>query len=107
MAKPDFFWDYLPFWIANYGLAILVWTCVGRWMMQLFMPSLQPSNYIWRVFLLLTNWVVAAVGYITPTFVRPGWLPLLAAYWLYALRIVLFLWMARIGMAPLPSAVGG
>ena len=33
-AQSDFFWSYLPYWVVAYGLAIIGWTCVGRFLMS-------------------------------------------------------------------------
>ncbi len=100
MQQPDFFLGYLPFWIVNYGLAVIVWSCIGRFMLAFFVPRLQPDNYIWRAFRGLTEWAVVATSFITPRFVNPFFLPLLAAAWLYALRIALFVVMYNLGMTP-------
>src|SRR5262245_12957937 len=100
MREPDFLLDYVPFWIANYGLAIVVWSCIGRFMLAFFVPRLQPDNYIWRAFHGLTQWAIVAAGFVTPRYVNPFFLPLLAAFWLYALRIAVFLVLWNAGMTP-------
>lgn len=100
MQQPDFFFGFLPFWIINYGLAVVVWSCIGRWILGFFMPRMQPTNYIWRAFVVLTEWAVRAATWITPSMVRPSWLPLIAAFWLYILRIAAFLLMRGMGMVP-------
>jgi hypothetical protein len=100
MAGNDFILGYLPFWIVNYALAIVVWSCVGRFLLGFFMPSVQPNNYIWRAFVALTDWPVRLVGLITPSIVWPGWLPLVTAIWVYYLRIAAFVAFASAGMVP-------
>jgi hypothetical protein len=106
MQQPDFILGYLPFWIVNYGLAIVIWSCVGRWLLSFFLPQIQPKNYIWRAFVMLTEWAVRAASWITPSMIRPGWLPLIAAFWLYWIRILLFFLFHALGMTP-SVTVGG
>jgi len=99
-APPDFFWGYLPFWIINYSLAIVIWSCLGRFLLAFFVPAIQPSNYIWRAFTALTGWAVHAVRYVTPGMVGAIWLAPIAAFWLYHLRIAVFLIMWSQGWTP-------
>lgn len=100
MSDTRIFLDFLPFWIVNYALAAVMWSCVGRFLLGWFVPGLQPANYIWRAFVMLTGWAVAATAFITPSVVRPVWLPLFAAFWLYWLRTVFYLVMAGAGLTP-------
>lgn len=100
MGSGNFIFGYLPFWILNYGLAIVVWTCVGRFLLGFFMPAVQPQNYIWRAFVNLTEIPVRLVAFITPSIVRPVWLPLVTAIWFYYLRIAVFIVLANAGMVP-------
>jgi hypothetical protein len=99
-AAPDFFWSYLPFHVVNYGLAIVLWSCVGRFMLAWFVPALQPTNYIWRGFVALTDWAVNAIAVITPRYIRPIFLPLLTAFWILIFRMPLFELMRAAGMTP-------
>ena len=100
MTPPDFFWGYLPFWIVNYGLSLVAWACAGRWLMSFFMPAIQPANYIWRSFLWLTGWAVRGAAFATPSLVGPSWMPLVAAFWLFWLRVAFFVGMSTAGMTP-------
>jgi hypothetical protein len=106
MSDVGFFLNYPVFWIVNYGLAIVIWSCVGRFLLAFFVPSMQPSNYIWRAFVALTEWALIAVRYITPGFVRPFMLAPIAAFWLFHIRVVAFLIMWRWGLVP-PIGAGG
>jgi hypothetical protein len=91
----------LTFWILNYALAAVVWSCVGRFMLSWFVPSLQPGNYIWRGFVFVTEWAVRAAAWITPSYVRPVFLPLVAAFWLYWFaRPLLFVTFVQLGLTP-------
>lgn len=97
--RPDFFWDYIPFWVMNYTLAVLVWTCVGRFLLGLIVPP-DWNNYIWRTFKHGTEWVVRGVRVITPQIVPDRFVVLLTAVWLYVLRVVLSIAMLQAGWAP-------
>jgi len=99
MQQPHFIFGYLPFWIVNYGLAIVVWSCVGRFLFGFF-AAVQPRNYIWRGFLFLTGWAVGGTRFITPAAVPEFLLPLAAAVWVFLLRIVVFGLMWQAGMTP-------
>jgi hypothetical protein len=100
MAQPDFFWGYLPFWAVNYGLALAGWACVGRWMLSFIVPGLQPNNYIWRSFVWLTEWAVRTARLITPASLGPRWMPLVASFWIFWLRIAAYAAMAAAGLTP-------
>jgi hypothetical protein len=97
--KPDFILDYLPFWIVTYAAALTGWACLARFLMQAFLPIDSP-NYIWRGFLLLTNWAVAVAARLVPSFVTGFYLPLVAAYWLFVFRMIFGLLMLGAGLAP-------
>jgi hypothetical protein len=99
MDGRDFIWGYLPFWVVNYGLAIVLWSCIGRFLLSFFI-SRQPSNYIWLAFRALTDWAVAASSWLTPRFVHPSLLPLIAAFWIAYLRIAAFAVMWNLGLTP-------
>lgn len=96
---PDFFWSYLPYWVVAYGLALIGWTCIGRFLMTAFLPPDHP-NYIFRWFRLLTNWAVRLTDLITPRFVNPRFMPLVTAFWAFALRYVAHFIFASYGLAP-------
>ena len=100
MNQADFFWGYLPFWFLNYGLSLVGWACVGRWMLSFFVPSMQPDNYIWRSFVWLTEWVVRASDLITPASIGRRWIPLVAAFWVFWLCIGIYFAMSAMGWTP-------
>jgi hypothetical protein len=106
MSDRDFLLGHLPFWIVNYGLAVVMWSCIGRFML-FFVPALQPNNYIFRAFYNLTEWAVRCVRVITPAAVSPFWLVPITAFWLFHLRVVAFFVMAHLGMTPQLSPAGG
>lgn len=94
-------WLYAPFWVVIYVLGVVTWTCVGRFMLAWFVPAIQPNNYIWRGFVWITEWAVRGFGWITPRYVRPVFLPLVAAFWLYwVVRPLVFALFTALGLTP-------
>jgi hypothetical protein len=90
---------HLPFWIVTYLLALTAWGCLARFAMQFFFHPDHP-NYIWRGFRMLTGWAVAVARVAVPSYVAGGALPLVAACWLFGLRLVFGIAMISAGLAP-------
>jgi hypothetical protein len=105
MQQPDFFLSHLPFWVVNYGLALLAWTCIGRFMLSAFVAE-ESRNYIWRSFVAITWLPMRLLRPIVPLQIGPRLLPLAVAFWLFMLRIVAFLAMFHAGLAPRVSGGG-
>jgi hypothetical protein len=103
--QPDFLLGYLPFWIIVYGLAIIAWTCLGRFLLSFFLPPDSP-NYIWRIFCRISDWAVSAATFITPRIVHPVLLAPIAALWLFLIRAVVFVAMFAAGLTPSVTAPG-
>jgi hypothetical protein len=101
----DFVFGHLPFWAVTYILALTAWGCIGRFMMQAIVPPDSP-NYIWRGFVLLTGWAVWVARRMVPSFVTAPFLPLVAAFWLFAVRTIFGLAMLGAGMAPSITPAG-
>ncbi len=95
----SFISDHLFFWVVTYVLALTAWACLGRFLMQVFVPEDSP-NYIWRGFRLLTDWAVWSARRLVPSYVGPRLLPLVAACWLFGIRLVVGVMMVSAGMAP-------
>jgi YggT family protein len=93
------FWQHWYFHLPNFVLAAVAYTLLGRFALGFFLPP-DSTNYIWRWFCRLTDWAVAATAIITPRYVVFLFLPLIAAFWLTALRFVLLLFMASQGWLP-------
>ncbi|GGJ11596.1 hypothetical protein [Neoroseomonas lacus] len=102
----DFLLSYLPFWIVTYALAVAGWSCIGRFMMQFVVPP-ESTNYIWRAFRTLSAWPVAAARLLVPSYVGPLFLPLVATFWIFVLRVAFGLAMLAAGLAPRVTPVGG
>ena len=88
------FWSFWYFHIPNYLLAVVMYTLIGRFVLA-FVFAPDSPNYIWRGFRRITDWAVAAFGFVTPRYVRALFLPLIGAFWLFILRHALFVAMAR------------
>lgn len=95
----NFLFGHLPFWLVVYTLALTGWACVGRFMMSAFVPE-TSSNYIWRGFRLLSDWAVWCAARLVPTYITARFLPLIAACWLFGLRMVVGLVLIAGGWAP-------
>ncbi|WP_144299371.1 YggT family protein [Elioraea rosea] len=105
-SEPHFILSYLPFWVVTYGLAVLAWTSAGRFLLQV-MVAPDSRNYIWRGFRFLTDWWLAAIRFVTPLYVLPFYLPLVAAFWAFLLRYIATLAMFAMGLAPRLSTMQG
>ncbi len=93
------FWDFWYFHIANYIAAVVTYTLIGRFLLSLFLPP-DSANHVWRFFRVISDWAVASARIITPRYVLPFLLPVVAAFWLFVLRHAYFLLLARAGLAP-------
>lgn len=105
MAETNIWWDYWYFHLPNYALAVIFYTLFGRFVLSFLVPPDSP-NYIWRWFRRLTDPVVAGVAWITPRAIAQRYLPLAAAFWIGLLRLVFFLLLANLGLAPTLAGVG-
>jgi len=103
--QPDFILDYVPFLLVTYGTAIVAWSCVGRFLLELVLPPNSP-NYIYRWFRLLTQWAVRAVAVITPRFFHTRHLLLITAFWTFVARFALTTILLAYGMVPVISRAG-
>ena len=101
----DFFWGYLPFWIWAYGLAVVAWTCLGRFMLGFMVPP-HSANYIWRAFRFLTDWAIALVRLITPHYIAQRYMPLVTMFWFFLIRYASFPVFYQLGLMP-PAQGGG
>lgn len=104
----SFITDHLTFWLVMYVLALTAWACIGRFLMQVFVPE-ESTNYIWRGFRMLTDWAVWCARRMVPSYVGPRFLPLVAACWLFGIRMVVGVIMIGAGLAPtiVPPAGAG
>lgn len=101
----DFFWGYLPFWIWAYGLAVVAWTCLGRFLLGFLVPP-NSANYIWRGFRFLTDWAIALIRVITPSYIPQRFMPLVTMYWFFLIRYASFPAFYQLGLMPVAQGGG-
>ncbi|GAB5388226.1 MAG: hypothetical protein Alpg2KO_11940 [Alphaproteobacteria bacterium] len=85
--------------IPNYILAAMFWTLLGRALLGLLVPE-GWDNYIWRGFRLITDPAVRLARLLSPQVMPDGVMVLVAAGWIWLLRIMFTLWMGAGGMLP-------
>ena len=102
----EFFWAYWPYHIPNYLLAVIMYTLLGRLVLGFFVPE-DWDNYIWRAFRQMTDPVLGAVRFITPSLVEGSWLILLGAVWIMVTRVAFTLAMAAHGLTPTLTPAAG
>ncbi|MBX9990791.1 hypothetical protein [Phreatobacter oligotrophus] len=99
MDAASSFFQYWYFHVPNYVLALVMYACLGRFVLGLFVPPTW-DNYIWRGFVWTSDLAVRPVQAITPGAVPLQVVILFAILWTLAFRIFLFFEMARWGLAP-------
>src|SRR5918994_7591875 len=99
------FWPYWYFHLPNLVMAALMYTLIGRFILGMFVPP-DWNNYIWRTFVWITDPVVGIVRFITPLAIALPLVVVFGALWLMLLRVVFFLAMVRLGLAPVASQAG-
>ncbi|GGB24402.1 YggT family protein [Tistrella bauzanensis] len=99
MQFDPFFWNHWYFHIPNYILSLLVYTLIGRALLSAFVQPDNP-NYIWRFFCRITDPVLKITNPLTPRFVVSGLRPIVAAGYLWILRLIFWLIMYNLGLAP-------
>jgi YggT family protein len=88
-------WFHLP----NYALAVLMYACVGRFLLGLFVDPAW-NNFIWKGFVRVSDVAVRPVRAVTPAAVPLQVVVAFTFLWLLAARILFFFEMARWGLAP-------
>ena len=99
------FWEDWYFHLPNFLLAALMYTLLGRLLLQLVAPP-EWDNYILTAFRRLTDPLLQLVSYVTPAVVPTAIVILLAAFWVLLLRILLFLTFTLAGLQP-TTGLGG
>tara|TARA_B100000945_G_C20354788_1_gene584075 strand:- start:871 stop:1203 length:333 start_codon:yes stop_codon:yes gene_type:complete len=77
----------MPIWILvlDYILGIIMWTLIGRSAMNIFQR--EDSNFFFmKAFVKLTNPILRAFRFITPSFIIPLFIPLYVAWFFYMFR---------------------
>lgn len=91
----------LLFQIPNLLIAMAMYSVLARFVLALFMT---PDQVLLRVFMQITDPVLAPVRAITPRIVPEPVIYIFAFLWLFALRIVFYVVMRMYGLVP--SVVG-
>lgn len=93
------FWDYWWFQLPNYLLGLLMWICFGRFLLGFFVRP-DSRNYIWRSFRWFTDPVIRWLEPVTPSFLVDAFKPLYAAFWIIVIRVLLWILLFNLGLAP-------
>ncbi len=83
-----------PPWVIaiDYILGMIMWTLIGRVAMNLFLPI--DSNFAFmRMFVKLTNPIIAVFRPLTPGFLVEPLVPLFVAWFFYMIRFYLMPWL--------------
>ncbi|EDP64724.1 YGGT family protein [alpha proteobacterium BAL199] len=84
----------VPLWaiVIDYVLGVVMWTLVGRFGMNLFLP--ENSNFFFmRFFVQSTDPLIRLFKPITPGFLVPLIVPLYVAWFFYITRFYLMPWL--------------
>lgn len=76
-----------PIWVVviDYILGMIMWTLIGRFAMNIFLPEDSPFFFM-RVFVKLTNPVIRVFRPVTPSFLLPPLVPLFVAWFFFMIR---------------------
>jgi len=97
MTASDSFIQYWWFHLPNLAMAALIYTLMGRYVLELFFARNQEA-VILKVFRSVTNPVVNLTRFVTPRIVPDGVVVVFAILWLFALRMFWFLTAVAAGM---------
>ena len=86
--------SFLPLWVivTDYILGMVMWTLIGRSAMNVFLPE-DSSFFFMRIFVRLTNPVLAVFRPITPNFLIPIMVPLYVAWFFFLVRFYVMPWL--------------
>lgn len=93
------FFQHWYYHVPNYILAILLYACIGRFILSLFAPA-GWDHFIWKGFVRVSDPAVKTAAYLAPAAVPPPVTVVFAILWLIALRVFLFIEFTRWGLAP-------
>jgi len=105
-GNPDIWWAYWYFHLPNYAFSVLFYTLFGRLMLGFVVPP-NTTNYIYRWFCRLTDWLLRLVDPITPRALPRALLPPIAAFWVVIARVIFFMVLFQAGLTPRMTPVGG
>lgn len=96
----------LPLWviIIDYVLGMVMWTLIGRFAMQLFLPK-ESRFFFSRIFIRITDPLLKIFKPITPGFLIEPLIPLYVAWFFFMIRFYLLPWLlgySVLGMLSFP-----
>lgn len=99
------FFTHWYFHVPNMIMAALIYTLVGRYLLELFFARKQEA-VILKAFRQVTDPVVRFIRMLTPAIVPDGLVVVLSIVWLMALRMFLYLTIIAAGVKPFLGAGG-
>lgn len=99
MSPTDSFFAHWYFHVPNLIMAALIYTLIGRYLLELVFARNQDVVII-KVFRQVTDPVVKLVRAITPAIVPNGLVVVLTIVWLMAMRMFLYLTIIAAGVKP-------
>ncbi len=97
MTPAESFTTYWWYHLPNLLLAALIYTLIGRYLLELFF-SKKPDAVILKIFRSVTDWLVRLVRAVTPAIVPDGLVVVFSIAWLVAARMFWFLTAVVFGM---------
>ena len=96
----------IPLWVIaiDYVLGTIMWTLIGRFGMNLFLPE-DSKFFFSRFFISVTNPLIRLFAPITPSFLIKPLIPLYVAWFFYMTRFYLMPWLlgySVLGMLSFP-----
>lgn len=98
MSPTESFLQHWWFHIPNLVLAALIYTVIGRYVLELIFSGKEVV--ILKVFRTVTDPVVKLVRLVTPAVVPDGLVIVFTLFWLMAARMLWFLTAVAAGMSP-------
>lgn len=98
MSATDSFLQYWWFHLPNLFMAAMIYTLIGRYVLELFFAKGKQDAVILKVFRTVTDPIVNLVRVITPAVVPNGVIVVFAVLWLFALRMFWFVTAIVLGM---------
>ena len=86
--------EFVPLWalVLDYVLGMIMWTLIGRFGMNLFLP-VNSQFFFMRFFVKATDPLIRLFAQITPGFLVPPLIPLYVAWFFYLTRFYLMPWL--------------
>lgn len=83
-----------PAWvlILDYIMGMIMWTLIGRFGMNLFLPLDSPFFFM-KAFVKLTDPILKVFKPVTPSFLIPPMVPLFVAWFFFMIRFYLMPWL--------------